>query len=169
MNRKTLLTSTFAIVMAVMLSACGFQLRGSTGQDSLPFKSIYLNVSNKTHLGIELRRQLIASDIEIIDDAKKADVSFIKLKEKKSREIISLSSQGRAREYELTYTLGFQVKDLAGNTLLAPATISQQSTLNYSEAEVLAKEIEEANFYRDMQSDIVQQVMRRLATIKLKK
>ena len=42
-----------------------------------------------------------------------------------------------------------------------------QRDMSFSESAVLAKEAEEALLYRNMQSDLVQQLVRRLASIKL--
>ena len=52
------------------------------------------------------------------------------------------------------------------NSELIPATeILQQRDISFNESAVLPKETEEALLYREMQSDIVQQIMRRLATV----
>ena len=53
------------------------------------------------------------------------------------------------------------VKDLIPETELL-----QQRDISFNESAVLAKESEENLLYRDMQTDIVQQLMRRLAAVK---
>jgi len=50
--------------------------------------------------------------------------------------------------------------------LIAPTEIVQQRDISFNESAVLAKEAEEALLYRDMQTDIVQQLLRRLAAVK---
>jgi LPS-assembly lipoprotein len=52
-----------------------------------------------------------------------------------------------------------------GQELIAPSEIVQSRDMSYSETAALAKEQEEATLYRAMQSDIVAQVMRRLAAV----
>ena len=42
----------------------------------------------------------------------------------------------------------------------------QQQDVSYNESAALAKEAEEQLLYRSMQTDIVQQLMRRLAAVK---
>ena len=49
--------------------------------------------------------------------------------------------------------------------LIAPTEILQQRDISFNESAVLAKEAEEGLLYRDMQNDIVQQIMRRLAAV----
>jgi LPS-assembly lipoprotein len=58
------------------------------------------------------------------------------------------------------------VIDAKGGQLLAPTEITLRRNLAFNEQQVLAKESEEALLYRDMQSDLVQQILRRLAAMK---
>jgi LPS-assembly lipoprotein len=59
------------------------------------------------------------------------------------------------------------VTDKAGTELLAPTQITLGRPITFSETQLLAKEQEEALLYKDMQADLVQQMMRRMAAIKL--
>ena len=155
------------LVGALLLSACGFQLRGSDGSYSMPFKSIYLAFSDQSPLGIELRRHLRAGDtVNVVADPAQADALFDVLSEARGKQILSLNSQGRVREYLLTYTLVFRVRDNKGNELLGPTEINLKRPITFNETQVLAKESEEVLLYRDMQTDLVQQIMRRLAAVK---
>jgi LPS-assembly lipoprotein len=155
------------LALAGLLSACGFQLRGSDGSYSMPFKSIYLAFSEQSPLGIELRRNLRAGDtVNVVADAAQADALFDVLSETRGKQILSLNSQGRVREYLLTYTLVFRVRDTKGNELLSPTEINLKRPITFNETQVLAKESEEVLLYRDMQTDLVQQIMRRLAAVK---
>jgi LPS-assembly lipoprotein len=156
-----------AMLLAVALSACGFQLRGTNGQYHMPFQSIYLGVDDTSPLGTELRRNLRGGDMAVVvDDPAKAAARFDVVSENRAKSILSLNSQGRVREYLLTYTVVFRVRDSKGAELLGPTAISLKRSLTFNESQVLAKESEEALLYRDMQSDLVQQILRRLAAIK---
>ena len=48
----------------------------------------------------------------------------------------------------------------------AEVELQQQRDLSFLESAALSKEIEETMMYRDMQIDIVQQILRRLASVK---
>jgi LPS-assembly lipoprotein len=102
----------------------------------------------------------------VIATTPKARRRASKCSEARNKNILSLNNLGRVREYLLTYTLVFQVRDAKGNLLLGPTEITLRRNLAFSEKQVLAKEGEEALLYRDMQSDLVQQIMRRLAALK---
>jgi LPS-assembly lipoprotein len=166
-SRSTLLRACALLLAALALSGCGFQLRGSGGQYQMPFQSIYLGFSDTSALGTELRRNLRGVDaVVVVDEPAKAAAQFDVLSENRGKSILSLNSQGRVREYLLTYTLVFRVRDAKGAELLGATAISLKRSLTFNESQVLAKESEEALLYRDMQSDLVRQVLRRLAAIK---
>lgn len=57
--------------------------------------------------------------------------------------------------------------DLKGREFIAPTEIVLVRDISFSDERVLAKEQEEALLYRDMQNDMVQQMMRRLAAAKI--
>jgi LPS-assembly lipoprotein len=154
-----------ALLVAGLLSACGFHLRGSGGQYNMPFQSIYLAFGETSPLGTELRRNLRAQTTVETDPAK-AQALFDVISETRGKTILSLNSQGRVREYDLTSTLVFRVRDAKGAELLAPTEISLKRSISFNETQTLAKESEEVLLYRDMQSDLVQQILRRLAAIK---
>ncbi|MFC3110286.1 LPS assembly lipoprotein LptE [Undibacterium arcticum] len=156
------------VLAACALSACGFHLRGSTGKTSLPFKSIYVALPESSPLGAELKRNLRAGgDTTVVADPKAAQVVMEVLSEAKNKQILSLNSQGRVREYSLTYTLVFRVKDSQEREVLAPTEITLKRAISYNENQALANESEEALLYRDIQTDLVQQLMRRLGALRL--
>jgi len=133
---------------------------------SLPFKTIYLNFPDNSPLGIELRRYIRASgSTQVVSDPKATEALLDPLSEKREESVLSLNSQGRIRELSLFYHFTFRVMDGAGKQLLEPTTIVLKRDMSFNEAAVLAKEGEKAMLYRDMQSDLVQQVLRRLAAI----
>lgn len=159
------LTWLLAVAMLVSLSACGFALRGPV---SFPFKSIYIGLSDSSSLGGELKRQIRANgQTQITAEAKDAEVILDVLSETREKQILSLNSQGRVREYNLLYNFRFRLRDAVGKEYLEPVTVQLKRTITFNEAQVLAKESEEALLYRDMQSDLVQQIMRRLSVVKM--
>ena len=158
--------AALGLLFAAGLSACGYQLRGSNGEYAMPFRSIYLAFPDTSPLGVELKRNLRGGSAIVSEQAAGADATFDVLNEQRNKVILSLNSQGRVREYLLTYTLAFQVRDPKGGLILAPTEISLKRNISFNENQTLAKESEEALLYRDMQTDLVQQIMRRLAAVK---
>ncbi|TFV88159.1 hypothetical protein E4K72_22240 [Oxalobacteraceae bacterium OM1] len=163
MKRRTALACTAAFALA----ACGFQLRGTAPQSSIPFKTIYIGVPETSTLGVELKRNLrVNGDTRVVTDPKEAEAVLDILSETRDKVVSSLNTQGRIREFTLLYRLRFQVRDNAGHTLLAPTEITVKRDQSFNESQAIAKEKEEEILYRDMQGDIVQQIIRRLAALK---
>lgn len=161
-----------AALLALALSACGFHLRGSDGSFTLPFATLFISLPDTSPLAIDLKRNIRANGgTEIVPSSKDADgvIDVLTDPEKtRGKTILSLSSSGRVREYQLSYNIVFRVIDRKGNELLGPTSIALTRPITFNESQLLAKETEEALLYRDMQSDLVQQMLRRIAAIKLK-
>ena len=162
--------AVLALGLTVLLSACGFHLRGSNGSFMLPFATMYIGLPDTSPLAIGLKRYIRAiGSTEVVDTRDGADAVLEVLNDperNRTKTILSLNKNGRVQEYQLGYSINFRVVDKAGNQLLAPTTISLVRPITFDESQVLAKETEEAALYRDMRNDLVQQIMRRLAAIK---
>ncbi|HEU4850661.1 MAG TPA: LPS assembly lipoprotein LptE [Telluria sp.] len=166
MTQRLLVRIAAVSALALALASCGFQLRGSNGQYDMPFTSIYLGFPETSPLGVELKRNLRGGKAVVVDDITQADAALEVLSEHRNKQILSLNSQGRVREYLLLYTLVFRVRDNKGGEILPPTEITLKRNISFNESQTLAKESEEALLYRDMQADLVQQIMRRLAALK---
>jgi len=153
-----------ACAAAMLVSGCGFQLRQAP---VFAFKT--LAVPGKSIFTVYLRRNLRATGTVTIvpdEEMKTADAVLDVLSENRENIIISANSAGQVRELQLRLTVRFRVRTPAGRELLGPTEIQQQRDITYNETAALAKEGETELLYRDMQSDIAQQTMRRLAAIK---
>lgn len=159
-----------ALLMAATLSACGFHLRGDGGHYTLPFPTMYIGLPESSPLAIDLKRNIrVNGSTTVVSTAKDADgvVEVLSNPEAtKTKTILSLNSNGRVRQYLLQYTIVFRVLDRQGVELLGPTTISLSRPIDFNETQLLAKEQEEALLYKDMQTDLVQQMMRRMAAVK---
>ena len=149
------------VVLCLALAACGFRLRGSA---EVPFRQIYVQGSSPG-IALDLRRHIhAATSATVVDDVKQADAIVEFLQERREKHILSLTGAGRVREFQLRYSVAFRVHDGKGGQYVPPTTLLLTRDMSFSDAEVLAKESEEQLLFRDMQNDMVQQIMRRLAT-----
>ena len=150
-----------ALSLAASLAACGFQLRGSA---TLPYESMYVDMPESNIMGAELKRNLRAgTGTRIVATRAEAQAILTPTSQLFGKTILSLSSSGRVREFRLRFNFAFRVIDQKGRDLVAPAVMLIERDFPFNDNQVLAKETEEALIYRDMQSDMVQQVLRRLA------
>jgi LPS-assembly lipoprotein len=160
MRRAAVLLCLPLSLCSILLAACGFQLRGTA---DVPFDSIYVSQA-AGGLGLELKRSIQAGTrAKVVDDPKQAAAVLEFTEETRLKEILSLTGQGRVREYLLRYRVGFRVHDGKGKEFVPTNTVSLLRDISFNDADVLAKESEEQLLYRDMQTDMVQQILRRLA------
>ena len=153
-----------AAVLSLVLAGCGFHLRGEA---NYTFQTIFVNAAAAPPLGAELRRALAATgNARIVDDAKSAQVILDIPLVVDDKEVLSLSGGGAVREYLLVKRVQFRVHDADGNEWLPPGEIALRRSYTFSESEVLARETQEQRLLKDMQTDAVQQLVRRLQAAK---
>jgi LPS-assembly lipoprotein len=153
----------FLIFLPLAAAGCGFRLRGTA---DLPFTTLYVP-NPTTGIALDLKRNVLAgTNARVVDDPKGADAIMAFTEEAREKEILSLTGTGRVREFQLRYRVSFRVHDSKGANFVPPSTIQLTRDVTFNDAEILAKEAEEQLLFRDMQSDMVQQIMRRLAAAK---
>jgi LPS-assembly lipoprotein len=164
MQRRAAIASLVAVA-ALGLAGCGFELRRS---QSLAFKSIALvGFTAESQLRTVLERELRAAGIALRDNPAQAEVVLDALGDARQRTVAASTSAGQVREIQLRVRLRFRASTPAGAVLLPPADLLLTRDLSYTETAALAKQQEEALLFRAMEDDIVAQVLRRLAAIKL--
>jgi LPS-assembly lipoprotein len=159
MRRRLLLA-----VAGLPLAACGFRLRGT---QNLPVDTIYLALPVNSAIGADMSRLLRSStNVQIVTDRKEAQAIFELLGENREREVLAINAQGRATEYQLRLHIRFRVLDKDSLELIEPTDLIARRDITFNESDLLAKESEEGMLYRDMQSDLVRQMVNRLAGIR---
>jgi len=162
MSRRKFLTAMTAL-SATLVAGCGFKLRGP---QALPFETLYVGVDPNSEFGAALRRQIATSGTTTTVEVREAgDARLEVLRTARTRDILSLSGAGKVREYQLNQSIMFRVVDRSGVELLPATSIAARREYNFDDTQVIAKEQEEALLWRDMENDLLQQLMRRLAAI----
>ena len=147
-----------------VLAGCGFQLRGAY---PLPYESIYIAGADYNLIVAGLKRAIRGSgSSRLADTAAEAQATFLPTSEIRQPTILSLSSAGRVREKRLTYIYGYRIVDNKGRDLVPPSSVDLYRDISYADSDVLAKTQEEDLLWRDMEKDLVQQLLRRIATAK---
>ena len=167
MQRRLILSSFSAMAATTALTACGFKLRQAP---DFAFSTLYLNATESSPLANELRRNIESTGkVKVLRDAKdmnNAEVILDLQQELRERVVVGLNSSGQVRELQLRLRVRFRLRTPAGAEPIPSTELLQQRDISYNETQALAKEAEEALLYRNMQSDIVQQMLRRLAAVK---
>jgi len=147
-------------LLALALSGCGFQLRGTA---DLPFKTIYMPPATQPGVALDLRRNIQAGTrTTVVDDPKLAEAVLEFTQESREKVILSIAATGRVREFELQYRVSFRVHDNKGGEFVPSNTVLLKRAVTFNDTDILAKEKEDQQIYRSMEFDMVQQIMRRL-------
>lgn len=150
---------------SLALGGCGFRLRGS---QNFAFTRIAIMPDPGGAVAAELRRSFGATVRVLAPDEPldQAQLVLDILQEQREKTVVGISSSGQVREFQLRIRVKFKIRTPQGRELLPESEIVQQRDISFNESAVLAKEAEESLLYRDMQADVVQQLMRRLTAVK---
>ena len=153
-----------ALVVLAALASCGFHLRG---QATYTFSSIYVNVTGAPVFESELKRALEgAGSAKLVPTASAAQVIVDIPTIADEKDVLSLSPAGSVQEYGLVMRVNFRVHDADGFDWLPPGEIVIRRSYTFNSSEVLARDIEEQRLLREMQSDAIAQLIRRLQAAK---
>jgi LPS-assembly lipoprotein len=162
MIRRTLFV---ALLAGGLLAGCGFHLRSS---QNYVFKTLAVTPEKGGLVATELIRYFGRAIVPLTPVAGAAPPQVIVdiLEEAREKVVVGLNAAGQVREFQLKLRIKMRVRTPLGKELIAPTNITQQRDISFNESVVLSKEVEEGLLYRDMQTDVVQQVIRRLAAIR---
>ncbi len=149
------------------LAGCGFELRKPP---NYAFRALFSSIPVVSPFGSRLQRSLEASgQVEVITDPRqieRADVIFDQLFEFREKVVVGRTSTGAIREFQLRLRYRFRVRSRNGIELIPDTEIFLTRDINFNETGALSKESEEALLYKDMETDLVLQLQRRLAAIR---
>lgn len=164
------------------LSACGFQLRQPP---EMAFRTVQLQgfASNST-LAARLAHDLEEAGVDVVSSTAQAaelgqaqgatgaavlarHVVLQALRDTSSETVASKTAYGQVRDLTLRSGFRFQLIRPGGEVLIAPTDLLLSRDLTYDEKDALAKMEESAALHRAMENDIVGQVLRRLAVVRL--
>jgi LPS-assembly lipoprotein len=147
---------------AMLLSACGFELRG---QQNYAFKRLAI-AGAPAPVAARLTRMVQGGSDTVIVNSPAAADAILTVSESRGFNTLTLNSLGVVEEYALDYWLSYSVRGADGTLLLAPSAIHLNRAMTYSDQFSQAKVTEADLLYADMQNDAVDQLMRRLAVVR---
>jgi LPS-assembly lipoprotein len=100
------------LLLAGLLTACGFKLRGSAELPGykLPFTTIALSLAPTSEFYAQLKRNIEASSpgTRVVADSQEAEAILSVLGDTSEKIILSLNAAGRAREFQLVRQVQLQ-------------------------------------------------------------
>ncbi len=150
---------TLLMLFVLTLHGCGFQLRGAVdiSQDVAP---IYIQQNSAFDLFREIKTLLAANKISVTEKQSEANSQLILLNEANTRRVLSVDTDGRAREYLLTYTVNFSVKIKQMKEV--GESISLKRSLLFDPNAVNAVANQSEILYKDMRRDASRLILLKL-------
>ena len=153
------------VCLAVLLSACGFQLRGSA---VLPGEMAvtYIKAGNPYGTLVnDFAEALRTHKVTVTEVREEATATLLIIDSKRDKDVLSVNGNGKVLEYQLTQSIVFSVVSADKATLLDPQQVAMSRDYLYSSTDVLSKEREEAVVRRTLQRELVNLAILRMAAV----
>lgn len=165
MRRRAVLVAALGTA-SLTAAGCGFELKRPP---ALRFATIQLSgFAPRSPLAAELRGDIDSTPTtHVVEALNEAQVVLQVLGDSREKSVVAQTAAGQIREFELRSRFRFRLRSATGRELIPESEIILRRSLTYTETAALGKEQEEAFLYQKMQTDIVSQVLRRLAAVQL--
>jgi LPS-assembly lipoprotein len=149
------------VALALLVSACGFQLRGDP---TVGIKTLYVSPAAGAGVATDIRRALATGPTRVITNAAEAEAQLRILGEARDKSVHTITGTGRVYEFELRLAVRFEMtvprRELP---VIAPTELVARRIITYSETAPIAKEAEEQLLYKDMQVELADRILRQVA------
>ena len=147
--------------MLLVLTACGFQLRG---QPAVGLKTLQVGSVGPSQVAPEIRRTLATGPTRVVNNVKDAEAQLRILQETRDKIVATITGTGTVYEYELRLTVRYELL-VPGRELpmIAPTETTAKRLITYSASAPTAKEAEEQLLFKDMQVELAGRILRQVA------
>ena len=137
--------------MLLMITSCGFHLRGMT---EISFKTISLE-GKELSFTKNLKKTLASNKVTIILPTENPELRIELLSEESEKRILSLSGQGLVREFEIFYRVRYRIKTIDSETWSQENIIETRRDFTFSDSNLIGKEEEERQLNESMRNEAI--------------
>ncbi|MEZ5503498.1 MAG: LPS assembly lipoprotein LptE [Halioglobus sp.] len=152
--------------LTCLLAACGFHLRGSgEGGTALPdaWKSMYLVTGNPNGEFTRDVTTVFAANGVQWQERGSANFSLVLNPERFEQRNLSLNSEARVAEYELTMNAQFSVVDASQQEVMPATVVSVVKQMENDPRNAVGKEAEIRLLQSEMRSELAEQILHRVS------
>lgn len=159
------LWQVIVLAAALLLGGCGFHLRA---QQQLPaaLARLHLEIADPGSL---LQRDLpdaLTRAGAQVEDAGGPGIATVRIPlSTLAPEALSVGATARVREYTMRYRVEIEAVDAAGNVVLPRQSIELSRDYTFDETQALGVAAQEDELRKQLQRDMVQAILRRLAAV----
>ncbi|GAB7128944.1 LPS assembly lipoprotein LptE [Silvimonas sp. JCM 19000] len=154
-----------AVVLLVLLSACGFHLRGKGDTAGFAYPLVYVEGGGGS-------AEQLRSYLPLLDGVKlsktaveNATAKIVITGEKVDNIVLTINSSGQATEYKVALTVGFSAFRPDATALMTDQKVMLSRSYSYDPNNPIAMNGESDRLVRDMQQDAVQLILRRINAV----
>ena len=150
-----------ALSLALLVSSCGFQLRG---EPEVGIRKLFISSVGPSAVVGDIRRTLATGPTRMVQTSAEAEAHLQILHEEREKLVATIQGTGRVYEFQLVLRVDYELL-VPGREAptIAPTRIETRRYITYSETAPTAKEAEEQLLYKDMQLDLARQILRHVA------
>lgn len=153
------------LVLLLVLSACGFQLRGEARLPSVMSETWLAVPDANSPFVRELALRLRANGVDLRPTAGESTAVLRIHVERMRSQPLTISGQARVREFVLIFELDFELLDADGSPVIARETLRMTREYSFDEQAILAASREEEFLRADLRRAMVAQLLRRLEAV----
>ena len=151
-------------LLAPLLAACGFQLRGAGGLPPEMARTQLVVDDPYGTLARRLRTLLEQSGVQIVDGAAATAVLEIP-QDRVTTDVLTIADNARVREYRISHTVQFRLTDSGGRELMGLQTLRQAREISFDEQKILASSREQEYLKKDLAEDLARLIVNRLESV----
>jgi LPS-assembly lipoprotein len=151
-----------AILLLIVISSCGFHLRGMT---EISYKTISLE-GKELSLTKNLKKILNTNKVAIVSSTENPELRVEFLSEESEKRILSLSGQGLVREFEIFYRVRYRIKASDSEIWSQENIIETRKDFTYSDSNLIGKEEEERQLNEAMRNEAITNLFNQIQVIK---
>ena len=148
--------------MLLIISSCGFHMRGMT---EISFKTISLEGKELSFIKV-LKKVLNRNKVAIVSSTENPELRVELLSEESEKRILSLSGQGLVREFEIFYRVRYRVKTIDSEIWSQENIIETRKDFTYSDSNLIGKEEEERQLNEAMRNEAITNLFNQIQLIK---
>lgn len=153
-----------AALSALLLSGCGFQLRGEANLPPEMGRTQMIVNDEYSTLARRVRVILERSGVQFVAAEQATAILEIPQNEVVT-EVLTIADNARAREYRVTYTVRFRLTDAEGRELIDWQTLRQAREISFDEQQILASAREQEYLRDELAETMAQLLVARLESL----
>ncbi len=157
------------VLNMALLTACGFQLRGS-GVDSA-LQRVHVSTEKGVQLFVPLRQRVSGLGISLVGEAGQPEVLVHLVSDNFNRRTVSVTGRVLAAEYELTMSVHYQISPGGSDTesgVLQDRHLEVSRIFAIDQGNLVGSSEEQALLMTEMREDLVQQIIRNMNTVAIR-